>query len=52
MPAVSRPLPGIAVANREVLARMVPADPVLLDGVPAADVTAALDALARAQGAA
>jgi hypothetical protein len=37
MPAVSRPLPGLAAANREVLARMVSADPVLDDCVPAED---------------
>jgi hypothetical protein len=37
MPAVSRPLPGIAAANREVLARTVLADPLLIDCVPAGD---------------
>ena len=37
MPAVSRPLPGIAAANREVLARMVSAGPLLIDCVPAGD---------------
>ena len=37
MPAVSRPLPGIAGANREVLARMVSADPLLIDCMPAGD---------------
>ena len=37
MPAVRRPLPGIAAANRKVLARMVSADPLLIDGVPVAD---------------
>jgi hypothetical protein len=37
MPAVSRPLPGITAANREVLPRMVSADPLLVDCVPAAD---------------
>jgi hypothetical protein len=78
MPAVSRPLPGIAAANREVLARMVAADPVLIDcvtaaaalsladrlvlhagqvgagtaGAPLGCFTAALEALARARGAA
>jgi len=45
MPAVSRPLPGIAAANREVLARMVSADPVLNDGVPAGDALGLADRL-------
>jgi len=45
MPAVSRPLPGIAAAKREVLARMVSAEPVLLDGVPAGDAPGLADRL-------
>jgi hypothetical protein len=47
MPAVSRPLPGIAAANREVLARMVAADPVLLDCVPAGDALGLNTGIAR-----
>jgi len=45
MPAVSRPLPGIAAAKREVLARMVSAEPVLLDCVPAGDAPGLADRL-------
>jgi hypothetical protein len=45
MPAVSRPFPGIAAANREVLARMVSADPLLIDGVPAAAALGLADRL-------
>ncbi len=37
MPPVSSPLPGIAAANRETLARLVAADPVLVDCVPAGE---------------
>ena len=43
MPAVSRPLPGIPAANREVLARMVSADPLLIDGMPAGDALGLAD---------
>ena len=45
MPAVSRPLPGIAAANREVLARMVSADPLLIGCVPAGDALGLADRL-------
>jgi hypothetical protein len=45
MPAVSRPLPGIAAANREVLARMVSADPLLIDCMPAGDALGLADRL-------
>ena len=45
MPAVSRPLPGIAAANREVLARRVSADPLLIDCVPAAAALGLADRL-------
>jgi len=37
MPSVAPPLPGIAAANREALARLVAADPVLVDCVPAGE---------------
>jgi uncharacterized protein DUF1116 len=37
MPSVSSPRPGIAAANRDALARVVAADPVLVDCVPAGD---------------
>ena len=43
MPAVSRPLPGIPAANREVLARMVSADPLLIDCMPAGDALGLAD---------
>ena len=45
MPAVSRPLSGIAAANREVLARMVSADPLLIDCMPAGDALGLADRL-------
>ena len=45
MPAVSRPLPGIAAANREVLARMVSADPLLINCMPAGDTLGLADRL-------
>src|SRR6187200_1324828 len=45
MPAVSRPLPGIAAASREVLARMVSADPVLLNCVATGDALGLADRL-------
>ena len=47
MPAVSRPLPGIAGANREVLACMVSADPLLIDCMPAGDALGRLVLRAR-----
>jgi Protein of unknown function (DUF1116) len=37
MPPVAPPLPGIAAADREALARLVAADPVLVDCVPAGE---------------
>jgi hypothetical protein len=45
MPAVSRPLSGIAAASREVLARMVLAGPLLIDCVPAGDPLGLADRL-------
>jgi hypothetical protein len=45
MPAVSRALPGIAAANREVPARMVSADPLRIDCVPAGDALGLADRL-------
>lgn len=50
MPAVSRPFPGIAAANREVLARMVSADPLLIDGVPTAAALGLADRLVLRAG--
>ena len=44
MPPVAPPLPSIAAANREALARLGAADPVPVDCVPAAE------ALARSRG--
>lgn len=45
MPSVSSPRPGIAAANREALSRLVAADPVLVDCVPAGDVLGLSDQL-------
>jgi hypothetical protein len=45
MPSVSSPGPGIAAANRDALARLVAADPVLVDCVPAGDALGLPDRL-------
>ena len=45
MPAVSRPFPDIAATNREALARMVSADPLLIDCVPPGDALGLADRL-------
>src|SRR5215831_13926162 len=45
MPSVSSPRPGIAAANREVHTRLVAAEPVLVDCVPAGEALALSDHL-------